>query len=137
MASQLMHGELSGENLFIIDKTSATNLASEFDFEDFEINDDELKDIVLEITNIISSTTLSKLSSLLNMDVSFSSPKVDYIRSEVEFNKQYEFNYETIIIISTELKFEDQHIDGELVIMTNRESSIHIKKELNAVLDDI
>ncbi|XPV69922.1 MAG: chemotaxis protein CheC [Halarcobacter sp.] len=136
MASQLINGQISGENLFIIDSKSSKNLAKEFDLDEDEIDENEIKDIVLEITNILSSTTSAKLADLIKASISFSSPKVSFFDSLSEFNKQFQCNYENIIIISTQLKFEDQQINGELVVMTNKESSIYLKKALNIVLEE-
>lgn len=137
IASQLINGEISGENLFIIDEKSSFNLAKEFDLEDDEINMEEMKDIILEITNIISSTTISKLSDLLGGNIAFSSPRINFIKSINEFNHDFYCDYESIIIISTELKFEDQNIEGELVIMTKKESSLFLKESLNRVIDEL
>lgn len=48
--------------MFVIDKQSAINIAYKFGLSEDEINDNELLDIVLEITNILSSSTISKLA---------------------------------------------------------------------------
>lgn len=136
IANQLINGQISGENLFIIDKESSRNLAKEFDLEEDEINDLEIKDIVLEITNILSSTTSGKLADLIGTSIAFSSPKITYIESINEYDKQFNNDYTNIIIISTQLKFEDQHIDGDLVVMTNNKSSLFLKEALDIVLQE-
>lgn len=46
---QQINGTISGENMFVIDKESAKNIAYKFGLEEDEINDDEMHDIVLEI----------------------------------------------------------------------------------------
>ncbi|NQY93911.1 MAG: chemotaxis protein CheC, partial [Campylobacteraceae bacterium] len=58
VTSQLINGTISGETMFVIDEDSTVNLGSEFDLEEDELVEDELKDVVLEISNIITSTTL-------------------------------------------------------------------------------
>lgn len=136
LGSQDINGDIGGENLFIIDKESAQNLAREFDFDEEEIDEYDIKDIVLEITNILSSTTSAKLADLVDATISFSSPTVTNLSSVKECDKQFNCEYENIIIISTELKFEDQNICGELVLMTKKESSIYLKKALNSVLEE-
>jgi chemotaxis protein CheC len=136
ISSQLINGDISGENLFIISEDSSINLVKELEIEDDEI-EDEIKDIVLEITNILSSVTLSKLADLVKANISFSSPSIFFLKSIKDFHNHFEFDYEHIIIISTTLKFEEQSIEGELVIMTKKESADFLKTALNIVLDEL
>ena len=69
---QQINGILSGENMFVIDKQSAKNISHKFGLEDEEITDEEIYDIVLEITNILSSSTIGKLAEDIEASVSFS-----------------------------------------------------------------
>lgn len=137
IANQLIHGNISGENLFIIDEKSSYNLTKEFGLEDDEIDDDEIKDVVLEITNIISSVTSGKLASLIETDISFSSPNIKRITNIKEFNEGFDKSYENIIIISTELNFEDEHIKGELIILSKNESSEYLRESISQFLEDL
>jgi len=136
LVNQKIDGKLSGENLFIIDKESSINLAKEFGLEDDEINDSELKDVILEVTNIISSTTLSKLASFFNTSISFSPPHIDSINTIRNFNEKFSTHYHYIIVISTQIIFEDQDIYGELIIMSKDESISFLKDSLDKVLDE-
>lgn len=136
LVNQKIDGKLSGENLFIMDKDSSINLAKEFGLENDEINDAELKDIVLEVTNIISSTTLSKLVSFFNVSISFSPPHINSINTIRNFNEKFSTHYHYIIVISTQIIFEDQNIYGELIIMSKDESISFLKESLDKVLDE-
>lgn len=136
VCNQGMNGTLSGENMFIMDEKSTYNLAKEFDLDDSEIDDEELKDVVLEISNIISSTTLSKLASLLEAEVIFSPPSVKIVNSINDFRNNFENEYKYIIIISTEIKFEDQNIQGELLILSKDDSIGYIKNALNKMIEE-
>lgn len=136
ISNQIVNGNLSGQNLFVIDSQSAKNLAIEFGMEEDELSKEDIEDIVLEITNILSSTASSKLASLLNTIIGFSSPTIRYINSKSDFDCEFECNYETIIVISTNLQFENQNINAELVFMKNKESIICLKEKLNEFLDD-
>lgn len=131
VTNQNIDGTLNGENMFIMDEKSVINLASEFDLEEDEIDDDELKDIILEITNIISSTTLSKLADLIKASVIFSPPSVKKINSSDTFEERYKTEYKHVIVISTEIKFENQNIFGELILMSREESIIYLKNALD------
>ena len=137
VANQLVNGYLSGENIFIIDEHSSINLAREFDLEEDEINDNEIKDIILEITNILSSVTSGKLASLIDTNISFSAPSITKINSIDEIDKRFEGEYNHVIIISTELNFEEQNIKGELMILTKPESSKFLQEALENALENL
>ena len=136
VATQLLSGKLSGENLFLLDTQSAINLAHEFDLEDDEINEEELFDIVLEVTNILSSAMIGKLADELGTTVSFSPPSVRKLNSIDELDSKYIDNYHKIIIISTELMFEKQKIKGEILLLTKDNSIEWMKESLNKILDE-
>ena len=134
MSNQIINGELSGQNLFIIDNQSAKNLANEFEIDDY--TQEDIEDIVLETTNILSSTVSSKLASLLTTKISFSPPTIKYINSKKDFDGEYECHFENIIIISTNLQFESQNINAELVFMKHNKSFAYLKKQINEFLDE-
>jgi len=136
LVSQLIDGKLSGENLFLIDDKSLTNLALEFGLSQDEIDEDELKDVVLEITNIISATTSSKLAELIETDILFSPPHVEVVDSVQSLDEHYHVEYNHIIIISTIIEFEEQNINSELVIMLKDDSISYMKKALDKVMDE-
>ncbi len=134
---QQINGLLSGENLFIIDRESSNNIAHKFGLEDEEINDDELSDIILEITNILSSSTISTLAQEMNTKVSFSPPDVKILESIDQLDNQFITKYEKVIIISTELNFKDLNIKGELLIFTTDDSIMFIKDVINTMLEEL
>ena len=134
---QQINGTLSGENMFVIDKQSAKNIAYKFGLEEDEINDEEMADIVLEITNILSSSTISQLAEDMETNVSFSAPTVRIITSVDQLKNLFISKYEKIIIISTQLIFQDLDINGELFIFTTDNSILYIKEKLNKILDEL
>ncbi len=136
VATQLINGKLVGENLFLLDTQSAINLAHEFELEDDEINDEELFDIVLEVTNILSSSMIGKLAQELGTTVSFAPPKIQKINSIDKLDNKYTNDYHQIIIISTELMFKEQKIKGEILLLTKDESIVWMKDALNKILDE-
>jgi chemotaxis protein CheC len=137
ISNQLVHGYLAGENLFIIDEISSLHLAEEFGLTPEEINESEIKDIILEITNILSSATSGKLASLIDTSISFSAPHINKINSINEFDERFEGEYNYVIIISTELNFKEQNIKGELLMLTKNESSIFLKEALDKTLENL
>ena len=137
IASQQINGPLNGENMFIIDKKSATNMSIKFGFSDDEISNEDISDITLEITNILSSSTISKLAEDIETSVSFSAPTIKTINSINQLNNIFISNYEKVIIISTKLEFDDLNIHGELFILTTDNSILFIKEKLNKILDEL
>jgi len=137
MTNQLISGSFCGETMFVIDRKSTKNLALEFDLdEDDTQNDDELKDVILEISNIITSTTLSKLAGLIETSISFSPPQVEIIKNSESFYRSYANEYDHIIIISTDIIFKEQNISGELLILSKDEATIFLKEALNKILEE-
>ena len=122
--------------MFIMDNESINNLAKEFGLDESEINEDELKDIMLVISNIISTTTISKLCDLLNSNVIFSPPSISIVSSIENYENNYKAEYHYIIIIATELLFEDQNIHGELVILSKDESILFLKEAIKKILEE-
>ncbi|WP_419769793.1 MAG: chemotaxis protein CheC [Candidatus Marinarcus sp.] len=138
IATQLVNGKFSSENLFIIDKNSAMNLATEFGLNNEEIqNPEELSDIILEITNILSSSTISKFAKEMGMDVSFSPPYVKLLESLEEMDNNFIDKYQKVIIISTMLNFQNQNINGELLILTTDETIEYIKELIDKILNEL
>ena len=134
---QQINGTLCGENMFVIDKQSAKNIAYKFGLDENEVNDEEIADVVLEITNILSSSTISKLAEDIDTNVSFSAPTIKKLTSIDQLKNQFISKYQKVITISTELKFEDLDIHGELFIFTTDNSIIYIKEKLNKILDEL
>ena len=137
VASQQINGPLSGENMFVIDKQSAKNISHKFGLEDEEITDEEIYDIVLEITNILSSSTIGKLAEDIEASVSFSAPTIVNLTSFNQLNNLFINKYEKVIIISTQLRFEDLNINAELLIFTTDNSILYIKEKINKILDEL
>ena len=134
---QQINGTLCGENMFVIDKQSAKNIAYKFGLEEDEVNDEEIADVVLEITNILSSSTISKLAEDIDTNVSFSAPSIKTLTSINQLNNLFISKYEKVIIISTQLNFQDLNINAELFIFTTDNSILYIKEKLNKILDEL
>lgn len=137
VGSQLINGDFNGENLFIIDKNSAVNLSKEFELVHAgELSDEEVGDIVLEITNILSSATISSLIEEMHSYASFSPPSISLIANANELEDNLLEYYEKVIIISTKLNFEEQNIYGHLLMLASDESINYIKTALNKILEE-
>ena len=136
ITNQLINGTIAGETMFLIDEKSTINLGKEFDLKEDELVEIELKDVVLEISNIVTSTTLSKFASLIDASIIFSPPTIKILHSIEEFNENYENEYNHIIIISTDIKFEHQNINAELLILAKDDSILYMKESLDKIIDE-
>lgn len=134
---QQINGAIAGENLFVIDSLSAENIALKFGLEKDELCDEELFDIILELTNILSSSTISKLAQDMQAQVSFSPPDVKKLDSISKLDNQFIEKYQNVIIITTELNFDDLNIHGQLLILTTDNSIEYIKKMINKILEEL
>jgi chemotaxis protein CheC len=136
LATQILNGELSGENLFLIDKVSAIKMATQFDLAEENMEDEELEDVVLEITNILSSSIISSLASEMGANASFSPPSLKYINSEDNINDDFQKQYNKVIIISTKLSFEAHDINATIIMLTTDKSITYIKNVINKILEE-
>jgi len=136
ISSQTINGKIAGECLFVIGEKSSRNLAREFGFENEEISQNELCDIILEITNILSSATISKLADEMATNVSFSPPHIHILNSIENFDNQYLEKYQKVIVIKTQLNFEHQNINAELLILTTDDSIVFVRDMLDKILEE-
>ena len=136
ISSQIINGKIAGESLFVIGENSSINMAKEFGLEEDELNKNDLCDVILEITNILSSATVSKLASEMNTVVSFSPPHIHILHSINNFDNKYLEKYQKVIVIKTLLKFKHQNINAELLILTTDDSIIYIQNMLDKILEE-
>ncbi len=137
ISRQIISGEIAGESLFIIDAASAHNLMLAFNTSNGAGDeDDECREIVLEITNILSAATIGKFSEQLNSSVAFNPPTIRQIATLSQIDRSLVKGYEQLIIISTELEFETQKIQGVLILLTHDDSILWIKERLQELLDE-
>ena len=64
-------------------------------------------------------------------------PTIKIINSIDQLKNLFISKYEKVIIISTQLKFEDLDINAELFIFTTDNSILYIKEKLNKILDEL
>ncbi len=130
-SSQSFMGEFSGETAFFIDQNSAKNLSLHLELED----DEDLDDAILELTNVLTSSLTTKLAGEMGTQISFAPPSITMLPLE-EIQQADTFKkYSQVIVIETELKFEDQKINAEIYILTKDGSIQWLKKQLNTILE--
>ena len=129
-ATQAFAGEFSGESAFFIDNTSAENLASHLGLDE----DEDLDDAILELTNVLTSSLTTRLAKEMQTEVKFSLPSISKLpHDEVLVNESFQ-EYSQVIVIDTQLNFQDQKINGEIFILTKDNSIEWLKNQLNSIL---
>jgi len=130
-STQAFAGEFSGESAFFIDSESAKNLSKHLELE----SEEDLDDAILELTNVLTSSLTTRLAEEMNTEVRFSLPSISKIPlNEISNTKTFK-QYDQVIVIDTQLNFEDQKINGEIFILTKDGSIEWLKNQLNTILE--
>jgi chemotaxis protein CheC len=132
---QLFTGKFAGECLFIVDETSAINLGSHL-YENDEVSRDEINDAVMELTNIVTSTIISRLTDELSVRVQFFVPSSNFVKVSDIINYETD-QYSTVIVVSTMLEFKDQNIHGYIFILTKDEAINSLKELIDQKLEEL
>lgn len=130
LAQQVFNGDLGGETVFIADNISVQNLASHL-HKDTEITQKYINDAILELNNILSVTTIGKLSEITGLVSEFMPPTLKIIELDHFLEKSEIEKYPSVIVISTVMVFEDEEIEGHLFILTTDDMIQTLKSVIN------
>ena len=133
---QLFTGKFGGECMFVMSNYSAENLGKHL-YDIKTPSEDDINDAVIELTNILSSTIISKLTQELDTQVQFFAPSSQFVDAASIINSDDLNHYSKIIIISTILEFEDQKIIGSVYILTKDEAIESLKILINKKIEEI
>lgn len=136
MTTQFYTGEYEGEVLFIVDESSAKNLSVHVN-KSAQLGDSEIADSVLELSNIVTTTTIRNLAKGLGIEVNLLTPQSDCVSDQELIDTGNISDYDEFIIISTVLDFEEEKIYGELIILNSNESFGVLKKLLDKVIEEM
>jgi len=118
---QIFSGPVSGDALLLLDHQGAIKLASLVSGEDLEVDymTPSLKEVLMEIGNILLNACLGMFGNLLQLHITFSVPKIHLeslnIMLDTLIISQQELKYALIAI--TQFKVRDSSIKGYLVIV--------------------
>jgi len=140
ITGQQFKGNFSGEVVFAIDKKSAGNMqnliySAEILDESQTFDENEIKQSILEISNIIGSSCVGKLVELLKEDVIFSPPTIELTHHVLIGLDKIRFSQ--ITVIRTVLEFQDIKIFGRLFIMFDNEMFNGLEKALNTFIEEL
>lgn len=136
VTKQLFTGKFGGECMFLMSENSAQNLGGHL-YGILNPSKDDINDAVIELTNILSSTLISRLTQELNTQVQFFVPSSLFTDSKNIIDLGDISNYSKIIIISTILEFKDQKVEGSIYILTKDEAIESLKMLINKKLEEI
>jgi chemotaxis protein CheC len=134
---QIFSGPVSGDALLLLDYQGAIKLASLVSGEDLEVDymTPSLKEVLMEIGNILLNACLGMFGNLLQLHITFSVPKIHLESLNVMLDTliiaQQELTYALIAI--TQFKVRDSSIKGYLVIILGVSSLERLLKSLEKI----
>jgi chemotaxis protein CheC len=128
---QLFKGEFDGEAIFFLSEDSALNLVDHLKESDEENN---VKDVVMELTNMVTSSLVGEFAKLLGAEVFFDEPVVEVLclKTPCEVLK---VKYDYIMLINTVMEFEEQNIHGEVYLMMHEKTFKWLKSSLSPLVE--
>ncbi|MFA7610074.1 MAG: chemotaxis protein CheC [Sulfurimonas sp.] len=133
---QLFTGKFGGECMFVISQESALNLGN-YLYSAKNSSYDDISDAVLELTNILTSTIISRLTQELDTQVQFFVPSLQFLDSTSVVSDDDVAEYSKIIIISTVLDFEDKQIKGNIYVLTKDKAIESLKILIDKKIEEI
>lgn len=136
VTKQLFAGKFGGECVFIISENSAINLGNHlYDVE--APSKEDINDAVMELTNIVTSSIISRLTEELDVEVQFFAPTSIFTKADSVIEEEKINIYSKIIVISTELDFKDQNVRGSIYILTKDEAINSLKELIDRKLEEL
>ncbi len=134
MTTQQFKGKFQGEIVLAIDSQSAKNM-QQIVGEEEDVDEIDIQQTLLEISNILGSSCIGKLAELLLTDVTFAPPAIDF--AEELIKNVDDSPYSQVIVISTVLEFEEVKIRGKLFIMFSDEMFVWLEQALADFVENI
>lgn len=136
VTKQLFGGVFGGEFIFVMTEESAVNLGH-YLYDVADPSDADILDAVIELTNILSSTIISRLSEELGTKVQFFAPTTEIVSGNNLIGQDETLNYHKIIIISTVMEFESHKISGQIFILTKDRMIETLRKLIDQKLEEL
>lgn len=136
VTKQLFGGMFGGEFIFVMTDESAANLGN-YLYDVSQPNDADIMDAVIELTNILSSTIISRLTEELKTKVQFFAPSTEIISGNHLIGDEETLNYHKIIIISTVMEFQNHKISGQIFILARDETIVRLRELIDQKLEDL
>ncbi len=133
---QLFAGKFGGECLFILSEESASNLGAHlYDIE--EPLQDDITDAVMELTNIVTSSIISRLTEELDVQVQFFAPTSNFLKASNIIDDDDITSYSKIIVVKTELEFKNQNICANIFILTKDDAINSLRDLIDKKIEEL
>lgn len=136
VTKQLFGGIIGGEFIFVMTDESAANLGN-YLYDVSQPNDADIMDAVIELTNILSSTIISRLTEELKTKVQFFAPSTEIISGNLLIGDEETLNYHKIIIVSTVMEFQSHKISGQIFILARDETIVRLRELIDQKLEEL
>nr|WP_321267055.1 chemotaxis protein CheC [uncultured Sulfurimonas sp.] len=136
VAKQLFAGKFGGECVFIVSDESAKNLGS-YLYNQNECLKSDITDAVMELTNIVTSSIISRLTQELNIQVQFFAPSCSFNKISNAICKDEITTYSKIIVVSTEMEFKNQNISAHIFILTKNQAIVRLKELIDEKIKEM
>lgn len=136
VTKQLFGGTIGGEFIFVMTDESAANLGN-YLYDVSQPNDADIMDAVIELTNILSSTIISRLTEELKTKVQFFAPSTEIISGNLLIGDEETLNYHKIIIVSTVMEFQSHKISGQIFILARDETIVRLRELIDQKLEEL
>lgn len=118
---QIFNGFVEGDALLIFDKESSKNLTKMLLNEEILFDDltESMREVIIEIGNIVLSACLSMFGNLLKVQLKFSVPKltIDALTKMIETFEFEKSEIKYALVIFMEFSLENTEIKGFLVLI--------------------
>ncbi|MFA7070082.1 MAG: chemotaxis protein CheC [Sulfurimonas sp.] len=136
VTKQLFSGEFGGEIIFTVDEASSKNLSNTV-FQTENSSSSEIDDAVMELTNIVTSTIVSRLATELNTTVQFFAPSTSIKAPEDIVDYSDIDNYTNVVILRTCIEFQEQNISGLIFILTKNGATLRLVELIDKKLEEL
>ena len=133
---QLFAGKFGGECIFIVSEQSANNLGTHL-YETDNPDKDDINDAVMELTNIVTSSIIGRLTEELDVQVQFFAPVSSFVKSFDIADDDEMAQYSKVIVVSTELEFKDHNISASIFILTKDEAINSLKELIDKKIEEL
>lgn len=131
---QSFKGNLYGETVFAIEKSDADILSKLLLEETGDIDDEELKSAMIELSNILTSSCLTQIAKMTQSAIFFMEPSIHIsdVTNLIEHNEKAK--YDKVVIVDTLLNLPNEGVKGSMFILTNTESFSTLTKMLDGMV---
>ena len=136
VVKQLFAGQFGGEFMFVMQESSAKNLENYLNNTPNPSQDD-IRDSVIEVINILCSTIVGRLTEELRTEVQFFVPSAQLLDTQNIIKHEDIKQYSKIISIRTILDFKDRKVEGTIYILTKDEAIMSLKRLVDNILEEL